>query len=143
PLHPRGEPAPRADRPLRGRRAPDRGRDGEAPDPGLSRAGSGPGDEPGTAYAAPAANATGDGASSPDRPDASVRAADSRAAARAAACSSATILVTSAASFGVSNRLKPTPTSASASTPIPRNRPRVATWHISSYSSGQPTRRRW
>ena len=50
---------------------------------------------------------------------------------------------TSAASRGVSNRLNPTPTSASASWPIPRNSPRVATGHISSYSSGQPTRRRW
>ena len=73
------------------------------------------------------------------------RAASSAAAraARRAACSSATIRVTSAARRGVSNRLNPTPISASASWPMPRNSPRVATAHISSYSSGQPTRRRW
>ena len=36
PLHARGEPAPRADRPLRRGRATDRGRDGEAPHPRLN-----------------------------------------------------------------------------------------------------------
>src|SRR3954471_19115677 len=36
PVHARGEPAPGPDRPLRGRRTPDRGRDGEAAHPGLT-----------------------------------------------------------------------------------------------------------
>ena len=43
---------------------------------------------------------------------------------------------------GMSKRLKPMPWAARSSVPRPRKRPRAATAHISSYSSGQPTRRR-
>src|SRR3954463_3958784 len=40
PVHARGEPAPGADRPLCRRRAADRGRDGPAPDPGVTDSGA-------------------------------------------------------------------------------------------------------
>ena len=62
--------------------------------------------------------------------------------ARRRSCSSATTRATSAASAGISNRLNPIPAEPSSSMPQPRYRPRMATAHISSYSSGQPTRRR-